>query len=458
MAQIKTKILSRNDTIANWEANSTAVLGRGEQGVAFMADGTTRIKVGDGVTTWANLPWVGAEETQYFEVVKNANETDEQAITRILNGVEPNKGDIAVVKTLIATGNYSHTGYVYNGTGWAAMDGNYNAENVYFDEDMLFTYAFGKYTLTNGNVTIPSAGKNLKELLMGAHVDIIDPSKTAPSFGLSATTDFSKEVGDSYSLPSATATFTDGTYTYGYVDAEGNKVNGTNTKAGITASSINITCDKSSDTKNATNTNSATLNLNKDNLTTESLKDLIVTDDSIKYTFTAECVYPASTRTPTNNVGDAQNSETGTEYTPQAGGDWEVADNTAKTASCTVSGWRKMFMGTISDNSKTIDSALIRGLTLVNKQASKSAQTFTVPVGATKIIVAFPSTYSTATPKFEYKTMNWEDAPGFVQGTSVQVADKRGGTNGLKEYTVYTFTHASPTGFEAATEYRVTLK
>lgn len=73
-------------------------------------------------------------------------------------------GDMAVVKTLLAEGKYSHTGYVYNGSAWAAMDGNYNAENVYFDEDMLFTYKFGKYELVNGNVTIPSAGKNLKEL------------------------------------------------------------------------------------------------------------------------------------------------------------------------------------------------------------------------------------------------------------------------------------------------------
>ena len=458
MAQIKTKIISRNDTIANWEANKGVVLSKGEQGVAFLEDGTARVKIGDGTTSWENQPWVGSEEAQYFEAVKADGETDEQAIARVLNGAEPNKGDVAVVKTMIAAGNYSHTGYVYNGIGWAAMDGNYNAENVYFDEDMLFTYAFGKYTLTNGNVTIPSAGKNQKELLMAAHVDIIDPSKTAPGFGLSATANFNKEVGDTYTLPSATATFTDGTYSYGYVDAEGKKVAGTNTKAGITASSISITCDKSSDVKSVTNTNSATLSLTKDNLNTENLKELIVTDSSITYTFTAECSYPASTRTPTNNVGDVKNNETGAEYQPLTAGDWEVADNTQKTASCTVSGWRKMFIGTIGDNSKTIDSALIRGLTLVNAQASKSAQTFTVPVGATKIIVAFPSDYSTAVPKFEYFTMSWEDFSGFVKGESVEVADKRGGTNGLKEYTVYTFTHASPAGFEADTQYRVTLK
>lgn len=456
---INTKIVTRNDTLANWEANGTVVPMKGEQCVVFMPDGTTRIKVGDGTTPWKDLPWVGAEEAQYFEVVKNDGETDDAAITRIVNGKDVNKGDIAVVKTLIATGNYSHTGYVYNGTAWAAMDGNYNAENVYFDEDMLFTYAFGKYKLSNGNVTIPSAGKNLKELLMAAHVDIINPSKTAPGFSLSASSNVSKEVGDTYTLPSATATFTDGTYTYGYVDASGAKTTGTNTKAGITASSISITCDKSSDTKSVTNTNSATLAVTKDNLSTESMKDLVVTDSSIKYTFTAECAYPASTRTPTNNVGDTSNSETGVAYTPQAAGDWEIADGTQKTASFTVSGWRKMFMGTVTDNSKEINSELIRGLTLVSAQASKSAQTFTVPVGATKIIVAFPAAFSTVDPKFEYFTMSWEGFSGFEKmANTVKVADKRGGENGLMDYTVWTFTHASPSGFEADTQYRVTLK
>jgi len=38
------------------------------------------------------------------------------------------------------------------------------------------------------------------------------------------------------------------------------------------------------------------------------------------------------------------------------------------------------------------------------------------------------------------------------------IADYRGGDNGKVAYTVYTFTHANPAGFEAATQYRVTLQ
>ena len=44
------------------------------------------------------------------------------------------------------------------------MDGNYNAENVYFDEDLMTTTAVGVIKLTNGQATIPAAGKNLKEV------------------------------------------------------------------------------------------------------------------------------------------------------------------------------------------------------------------------------------------------------------------------------------------------------
>lgn len=60
-----------------------------------------------------------------------------------------NNGDTAVVKTLIADGKYSYTAYVYDGTvsAWAAMDGNYNANNVYFNDDMTMTYQFGKYAV-----------------------------------------------------------------------------------------------------------------------------------------------------------------------------------------------------------------------------------------------------------------------------------------------------------------------
>ena len=66
-------------------------------------------------------------------------------------------GDIAIVKEYIveafATGEekYEYTAYVYEHPEWIAMDGNYNAENVYFDSDIIVTTKVGTIdTLVNG--------------------------------------------------------------------------------------------------------------------------------------------------------------------------------------------------------------------------------------------------------------------------------------------------------------------
>lgn len=74
----------------------------------------------------------------HYEGVKGDGESDTAVIERVLTaaGAEAKVDDIFVVKTLISDGKYSYTAYVYNGTAWGAMDGNYNAENVYFADDL----------------------------------------------------------------------------------------------------------------------------------------------------------------------------------------------------------------------------------------------------------------------------------------------------------------------------------
>ncbi|WP_291627930.1 hypothetical protein [Clostridium sp.] len=54
-------------------------------------------------------------------------------------------GDIAIVKSLIADNKYQYTAYVYDAKtkAWAAMDGNYNATNIYFDNDLTITANIG---------------------------------------------------------------------------------------------------------------------------------------------------------------------------------------------------------------------------------------------------------------------------------------------------------------------------
>lgn len=54
-----TRITLRNDSTANWLANSSAVLLKGEVGFEFPESGQAKMKVGDGLTAWADLPYFG---------------------------------------------------------------------------------------------------------------------------------------------------------------------------------------------------------------------------------------------------------------------------------------------------------------------------------------------------------------------------------------------------------------
>ena len=50
---LKTRILLRNDTLANWES-SNLVLGKGEVAIATLAGGElAEVRVGTGSSTWA---------------------------------------------------------------------------------------------------------------------------------------------------------------------------------------------------------------------------------------------------------------------------------------------------------------------------------------------------------------------------------------------------------------------
>lgn len=59
VAKLKTaKIVLRNDTTDNWvEVEETVILLKGEPAIEFTADGATKMKIGDGVTAWKDLPY-----------------------------------------------------------------------------------------------------------------------------------------------------------------------------------------------------------------------------------------------------------------------------------------------------------------------------------------------------------------------------------------------------------------
>ena len=59
VAKLKTmKIVLRNDTTDNWtEVEETVVLLKGEPAIEFLSDGSTKMKIGDGITPWKDLPY-----------------------------------------------------------------------------------------------------------------------------------------------------------------------------------------------------------------------------------------------------------------------------------------------------------------------------------------------------------------------------------------------------------------
>ena len=65
VSKIKTaKIILRNDTKGNWEAvQDEVVLLKGEPAIEFGEDNVPKLKVGDGVTSWKDLPYLATETT-----------------------------------------------------------------------------------------------------------------------------------------------------------------------------------------------------------------------------------------------------------------------------------------------------------------------------------------------------------------------------------------------------------
>ena len=123
-----------------------------------------------------------------------------------------NVGDVTIVSGYITTDVAmsaelsTRTAYYWNGSSWAAMDGNYSISNVYFNTDMVFTEKFGHYDVpVDGFYTLSSKGKSLYSVLNDAFKQAKSGTKFNPTFRLDVSGD-SREVGETYNIPSAKLT------------------------------------------------------------------------------------------------------------------------------------------------------------------------------------------------------------------------------------------------------------
>lgn len=226
MATLNTKIVLRNDLAANWELHNPKLLA-GETGVET---DTGYFKIGDGENSWLDLPYANkfasTPTAAHYEAIAAEGQTDAEAIAAALLAASAaaKLDDVAVVKRLINGDKYQHTAYVFNGTDWAAMDGNYNAENVYFDENIMITTAVGNIKLENGSAEIPAAGKNLKQVFESLWTkENYNPTVSNPTIELTVdTSSVEGEVGTTFTAPTATVTAkTFGSFQFGSKDEAG---------------------------------------------------------------------------------------------------------------------------------------------------------------------------------------------------------------------------------------------
>lgn len=307
---------------------------------------------GDG--TWAKV----VTDSQVFHVTPNEGESHNDAILRMTAGEDLRTGNIAIVKELIHGENYQHTAYVYDAklAAWKAMDGNYNAENVYFDENILTTSAIGVITLENGQATIPAAGKNLKELFNTILVKEENPSTTEPSVNITLDQAGSYEVGSKVSVTYSTS-LNPGSYSYGPA-------------TGVTAKSYSVS--NGVDPAKLTETG--------------SFDDITVTDTT-NYRLTS---------TITHTAGAVPVTNTGNPY--EAGA---IAEGSKENTSSAITGYRPFFYGMSATPKADMvyDSAFIRGLT--NGKAYNASKTLTFTAadleGVKRFVIAIPAASITST-------------------------------------------------------------
>lgn len=109
MAQeIQTRFILRNDSEQNWtQVAETAILLKGEPAILFTEDGKAKLKIGDGITPWIDLPFVSGEggtavlpEKFFWGTLSGAVGTDQTENTSALNLTKPATTDIASITTL----------------------------------------------------------------------------------------------------------------------------------------------------------------------------------------------------------------------------------------------------------------------------------------------------------------------------------------------------------------------
>ena len=400
---VNVRLVHRHDTKTNW-ATKNPVLLQGEIGIE---DDSGLFKIGDGVKAWDALGYANdAKTASHYEGEATAEETDIEVINRTLIDITPKSDDIFIVKRVISGTKISRTVYVYNGTSWIACVGNYDAENVYFDADLIATAPIGVVTIpASGSTTISAEGKNVKQVLSSILAQEKNPTATKPSATITLTNAKAYEVGTTLN-PAYTTKFNAGSYTYGPA-------------TGITASSYSVS--DGATTKDTAN----------------GSFDTLTVGDSTNYKLSLTVAY-GNGAIPKTNLGN--------DYAAA-----QIKAGNATATSSAITGYRSFFYG-VDDTDTAIDSALIRGLTNGGAYGAKTLATFGAHAGAKRVIVAVPANKTGVTKVLMPSAMNADATANFIQQANVNVEGVNGYTATAYKVWVY-----APASIDASETYSITL-
>jgi hypothetical protein len=407
------RIQLRNDTAENWTTKNPLLL-KGEMGVEI---DTKKIKIGNGTDRWTALEYSGVDEdtikgiidnnrNNFTEVTPNEGESDAQALARMVTN--PKKGDMAVVIRTFVEGKRSYTAYIHDGTGFKAMDGNYSADNVYFDEDLTYTVQFGTLAKPAGSAKFSAKGKNVSQVFASLMAQEANPSKTNPAVSFSAQGGFGTfEIGTKKNL-TYSASLSAGSYTYG-------------PPTGITANTWEVTCTGVAGSKS----------------TATGTFENVVAEATAK-TITAKATY-GDGAIPVTNLGNSY-----------AAG--QIKAGSASKTSDSLVGVRYMFWGPMTDASAELNSANIRALAHNKASGTGALSTFGAGAGAKKVVVAVPAGRRISKVIMP-SALNADVTALFVKQSS-QVQVEGANAYAATAYDVYVY---QPASIDAGETYTVTI-
>ena len=399
---LKTKIIMRNDTAENWRIKNP-ILDKGEIGVE---SDTNKFKIGDGSTAWNDLAYAGADQAAIENIIAqnrdslykytrtDASQSDSDAIAAALGGNVAVQGDIVVITTTIEGNTYEQSAFMYDGTQWAAMTGKVDADKVILQDDITMAGNYSQIgNLTkkqNGTATFATKGKSVAEALTEIFSKRLQPTITSnPAVTLTFGQAKAYEVGTTVS-PTYSASLSAGSYTYGPA-------------TGITATSweISDTAGNTADTASG------------------SFADVVVTDNT-NYKITAKANYGAGA-VAVDNLGATSSPEI------------KIAAGSATKTSGAITGTEKA----------EVTSTIIRSLSGKSNKALANGNSFTIniPVGAVRVIFAYPATLQDVSSVKDVNGLNAEIKSAFTK-SSVTVAGA-GADTGIA-YKVYVTDFAEP--------------